>query len=80
MNQDLRALIPTKGLIAWTIVIIAGFVWYFASSGERRSANPFDKNYDSSLNNSGPKLKRVTKVEIVTESTDSNGVTHQTVH
>lgn len=78
MNEDLRALMPSKSLIAGTVLIFAVMIWLLVSPGEKKSSNPFNVNYDQSLNNSGPKLRKVTKVEIVTESTDANGVTHQT--
>lgn len=77
MNEDIRALMPSKGLIAGTVIIFSIVIWFLVSPGEKKSSNPFNSNYDSSLNNSGPKLRKVTKVEIVTESTDANGVTHQ---
>lgn len=80
MNEDLRALIPSKGLIAGGLLIMAGLAWFLISPGEKRSSNPFAKNYDPGMNNSGPKLKKVTKIQIVTERVDSNGVTHQSSH
>ena len=80
MNDELRALIPSKGLIFSTLLVLAGILWFVISPGEKRSSNPFNTNYDAALNNSGPKLRRVHKIEVVTERVDQNGVTHQTVH
>lgn len=80
MNSELRALIPTKSLMAGAAAVLAVLVWFVVSPGEKHSSNPFNKNYDPSLNNSGPKLRKVTKIQITTERTDANGVTHQTTN
>ena len=80
MDEDLRALIPSKGLIFGFVVTLAAIGLVVAWPEDNRSANPFSKNYDPALNNSGPKLRKSYKVEVVTERVDANGVTHQTVH
>lgn len=68
-------LMPSKRLIAGGICLAAGLAWFLLSPGEVRSANPFNRNYDASLNNSGPKLKK--RYVIVTDTVDANGVSHQ---
>lgn len=77
MNEELRALLPSKSLIFGAVSVLAVIVWIVASPGEPRSANPWSSNYDPSLNNSGPELRRVTKITVERAYRDQDGVIHQ---
>ena len=77
LRESLHLLVPSKGLVTSGILVMVVVVWFVVSPSEQRSANPWNSNYDASLNNSGPKLRRVTKIEFERAYKDRDGVMHQ---
>lgn len=76
-GESLHLLIPSKWLAAKAVLVLAVIVWFVSSPAEDHSANPWNPNYDPSLNNSGPKLRRVTKIEFERVYKDRDGVIHE---
>lgn len=77
MRKILAFLMLTPKFWIGSVATLAVLGWIFFGGSEPKSANPWSSNYDPSLNNSGPRLRRVPRIRVETVYRDRDGVIHQ---